>query len=80
MPDARVEHFWDLWKFGTRVYSQQLHLPENDAWDMFAFYSPDVIWRDSIPVPTFWMQNRALKVGDPYSKESLEQRLKPWLQ
>ena len=77
--DRRVRHFWDLWRFGSRTYSKQLNLPVTDAWDMFALYKPHLVWRDSIPAPTIWMQNRNLKVGTPYEKEGLENELKKWL-
>ena len=80
MSDSRVKHFWDLWRFGTRTFAQQLNIPIADAWDMFTFYKPHVRWRDAFPEPTFWMQNRDLKIGTPYSQQAMEQQLRPWLQ
>jgi hypothetical protein len=77
--DNRVRHFWDLWRFGSRTYAQQLKLPPLDAWDMYALYKPHLIWRDSIPLPTVWMQNRNLDIGTPYKQEALENELKKWL-
>ncbi|UCF36996.1 MAG: hypothetical protein JSU96_19705 [Acidobacteriota bacterium] len=78
--DPRVRHFWDLWKFGSRTFSKQLGIPELDAWDMFTFYKPHLTWGGSMPDPTFWMQNRGLKFGQPYSKDALEAQMKDWLQ
>lgn len=76
--DERVVHFWDLWRFGTRTYTDQLKLPVTDAWDMLAFYEPHLEWKEAPPVPTFWMQDRQLDMGTPYSKERLEQALESW--
>jgi hypothetical protein len=78
LPDKRVQHFWDLWRFAGRNYSEQLKVPKEHAWDMFVFYKPQLVWQASSPEPTFWMQNRNLKVGAPYSEEDLEKRLKEW--
>ena len=79
MDDERATHFWDLWRFGTRSYSEQLGLPARDAWDMFAFYKPHLVWKEKIPAPTFWMQNRGLDTGTAYSKEALAEELEVWL-
>ncbi len=77
--DPRAEHFWDLWKFGSRTFSQEFGIPENQAWDLFVFYKPHLVWRDGLPEPTFWMQARGLDVGEKYSEEGLEKALGPWL-
>jgi hypothetical protein len=77
--DSRVQHFWDLWRFGTRTYSEQLGIPPQEAWDMFTFYKPHLIWRSTIPEPTFWMQNRNLEKGLPYNKEELEAEMLKWV-
>jgi hypothetical protein len=79
LPDRRVVHFWDLWRFGSRVYADQMGIPPLEAWDMFVFYKPGLLWKDSLPEPTYWLQNRGLKKGTPYNKALLEQELKPWL-
>lgn len=79
VPDMRVRHFWDLWKFGSRTYSQQLKVPADQAWDMFVFYKPHIVWTEFPPEPTFWMQARHLDVGQPYSQDDLEKALVPWL-
>ena len=54
-------------------------IPTLEAWDMFAFYKPGLLWKDNLPEPTFWLQNRGLEKGTPYSKALLEQEMKPWL-
>ena len=79
LPDARVEHFWDLWKYAAKTYEEQLKIPRGHAWDMFVFYKPHLVWQDSMPEPTFWMQNRGLDVGIPYSEESLQAGLEEWI-
>jgi len=79
IPDKRALHYWDLWRFGSRTYSEQLKIPQLEAWDMMVFYKPDVLWRDAAPEPTFWLQNRGLSVGTPYSKDLLEKGISTWL-
>lgn len=79
IPDSRVKHFWDLWRFASRLYTEQLGLPPEHAWDMWTFYKPQLAWTgETPPPPTFWMQNRALDIGEPYSKEALEKKLEAW--
>lgn len=80
LADARAAHYWDLWRYGARVFSAQLGIPALEAWDMLTFYKPMLIWKESPPPPTFWMQNRGLQVGTPYSRGALEKELAPWLQ
>ena len=77
--DSRVQHFWDLWKFGSRTYAQQLGIPEREAWDMFVFYKPHLVWKNAPPDPTFWMQARNLEVGEKYTQDELETKLKEWI-
>lgn len=79
LSDHRVTDFWDLWRFGTRTYSAEMNIPPNDAWDMFVFYKPGLTWHDKHPEPTFWMQNRNLDHGTPFSVAALEEALQPWL-
>ncbi len=80
LSDKRVNHFWDLWKFGSRTYAKQLKIPENQAWDIFVFYKPYITWGDSPPEPTFFMQARNLDVGEHYTQDDLEARLRTWLE
>ena len=80
LPDRRVRHFWDLWKYAARIYEDQLKVPKGNAWDMFVFYKPHLTWQDSLPEPTFWMQNRSLDVGTPYSQEDLKAGLEEWIE
>jgi hypothetical protein len=79
MSDRRVHHFWDLWRFGTRVYSEQMSIPTRFAWDMLVFYKPHLMWRDNPPEPTLWLHGSA-DYGPPYSKDALESGLKEWLE
>jgi len=79
LPDSRVKHFWDLWKSASKAYEAQLKIPKGHAWDMFVFYKPHLTWQESMPEPTFWLQNRGLDVGTPYSQEDLQAGLEEWL-
>ncbi len=79
LSDHRVTDFWDLWRFGSRVYSEEFQIPVLEAWDMCVFYEPGIAWTDRPPKPTFWMQNRNLDHGTAFSKEALEAALQPWL-
>jgi hypothetical protein len=80
LPDERVQHYWDLWRFTSRAYAKQMEIPELHAWDMFVFYKPHLVWHEIIPEPTFWMQNRDLDLGTPYSQDDLEAGLIDWMQ
>jgi hypothetical protein len=75
MTDRRARHFWDLWRFGTRSYSEQMNIPPRYAWDMLAFYEPHLVWRDSPPEPTFWMHALS-DFGTAYNKSALEAGLR----
>lgn len=79
LSDNRVTDFWDLWRFGSRIYSEEFQIPTLEAWDMVVFYEPGITWQGEHPKPTFWMQNRNLDHGTPFSKEALEDALQPWL-
>lgn len=76
LTDSRAEHFWDLWRYGSRVYSEQFDYPVHEAWDLFVVYSPNTVWRDSVPEPFKFFQNRNLDHGTPYDKAKLEAALK----
>lgn len=76
MPDSRVIHYWDLWSYGNRLYAKQFQLPQSEAWDMLCVYKPYLSWEKTLPEPTFWMQRRNLKVGEPFDQEQLEERLR----
>lgn len=79
LPDRRVRHFWDLWKFASRSYSNPFRIPQADAWGLLVFYGGDARWEQEPPTPEFWMQSRRLRVGTAYSKRLLERKLRPWL-
>jgi hypothetical protein len=79
LPDSRAQHFWDLWKFGSRNYSNQLGCPPEEAWDLFVLYKPHLAWRDSAPLPTLIMRARRISAGVPYSKDALETEIEKWI-
>jgi hypothetical protein len=79
LPDPRVAHFWDIWKFTSRAYSPQFRILVEDAWGLLVLYPPGTRWEGEPPAPEFWMQSRQLRVGTPYSKRSFERRLQRWL-
>jgi hypothetical protein len=80
VPDERAVHYWDIWKFGSRTYSQQLKIPPLQAWDMYVFYKPYILWKEAPPDPTFWMQARNLDIGKEYTQKDLEDELENWLE
>lgn len=53
MPDARVQHFWDVDHVAGRWFAQ--HQPWSKqagplAWDVFYLYGPEATW-DDVPQP-----------------------------
>lgn len=80
LSDRRVEHFWDLWRFGSRTYSKQFNYPLLEAWDLFVGYEPGTEWKVQPPEEAFYLQNRDLDHGTPYTKQRLERELLPWLE
>ncbi len=77
--DERVDNYWDLWRWGYRTYTENLKIPEFEAWDLFIFYEAGKKWEGTPPVPTFWMENRTVEYGPPYSKEAMEAELLKWI-
>jgi len=77
--DKRVEHYWDLWRWGYRTYMEDLDIPEFEAWDLFIFYEAGKTWDGEPPDPTFWMENRTVDYGPPYSKDAMEKALLEWI-
>ena len=77
--DERVDHYWDLWRWGYRTYTENLDIPEFEAWDLFIFYEAGKTWKETPPVPTFWMENRTVEYGPPYSQEAMEKELLKWI-
>jgi hypothetical protein len=69
-----------MWKYGSRNLSPSLRIPVEQAWDMVVFYEPGAIWDEKAPKHSFWMQNRNLKNGTPYSRKGLERKLKKWME
>lgn len=79
LPDQRAIHFWDPWRFASRVYAKEFRFSEKQAWDMYVLYKPHLLWQESNPPATKWFQNRKLQVGTPYSKEALESTIMEWI-
>lgn len=80
LPDPRAEHFWDLWNFSVKNYTQQLRFPADQiAWNIFVLYKPHLVWRERAPEPSLWMQSLGLDHGTPYSPEQLEKELQRWI-
>ncbi len=75
LSDSRASHFWDLWKFGSRVYADQFNYPQHEAWDLFVLYRPGILWQGEAPRPTTWFQHRDLPHGTPYTKAALRDEL-----
>jgi hypothetical protein len=79
LPDSRVTHFWDMWRFGSRAYSERLRLAVPSTWGVLLFFEPGALWESEAPQPAFWYQTRGLRAGTPYSRRGFERRLQPWL-
>lgn len=81
LPDPRAEHYWDLWRFTSKVLTDQLKYPPPEfAWDMVVLYKPHLQWREKPPEPTLFMQARDLKIGLKFDPEGLKAELKKWVQ
>lgn len=80
LPDSRVTHLWDVWRFGSRSMAMLLDIPLLEAWDMYAAFAPGVQWGEECPEPTFWLQSRELNKGIPYTPAELEAQLEKWLE
>ena len=76
LAEGRVQHFWDLWGFGHKQYTQLLGYPKGQtAWDVFLLYEQDLSWDGSLPSPTTWLNHRDGH-GTKYSKSLLAKELK----
>ncbi len=82
LPDPRAEHYWDLWRFTSKVLTDQLKYspPEEFAWDMLVMYKPHLQWREQPPEPTLFMQARDLKIGVKWDTAVLKAELQKWVQ
>ena len=79
LPDSRVEHFWDLWSFAVKLFTQQFRYPEGEtAWDIFIVYEPQLRWKNGPPDPTVLLQHRNLEIGSKYTQDRLQQELERW--
>jgi len=79
LPDSRVTHYWDVWRFGSRGFAMLLDIPLLEAWDMYVVYTGEAEWADAPPLPRFWLQSRELKKGIPYTPAELDSQLKALL-
>ncbi|HXK60684.1 MAG TPA: hypothetical protein PLP42_12415 [Acidobacteriota bacterium] len=80
LPDPRVEHYWDLWTFTSKVYTRQLRYPPNEvAWDMAVVYKPHLVWKNEPPEPTLFLDARDLNIGMKFSAEALKEELRKWV-
>jgi len=79
LPDQRAQHFWDLWRYGSRVYAQQLKCPPEEAWDLMVLYKPHLVWRVYAPLPSLVMRARRISAGVPYDKEVLAEEIEKWI-
>ena len=76
LSDPRTEHFWDLWTFGVRTYTQQFQYPQNKkAWDIFILYDADLTWGEKPPETAILMQHRDVEIGTKYNQKLLEKEL-----
>lgn len=81
LPDPRAKHFWDLWSFAVKLYTQQFRYPAGEtAWDIFVLYRPNLRWENIPPEPTILLQHRNLDIGFKYSQDRLEQEFVRWSQ
>ena len=56
IPDSRVSYFWDGKGELGQGYSGVLKIPEGKtAWDVYLLFDCNAEWKESPPVPTYWM-------------------------
>ena len=80
LPDTRARHYWDLWSFASRAYTQQFQFPKNRvAWEIFVVYKPGIVWKGKPPEPTLWLQALDLDIGTKYTPRLLEIELEKWI-
>ncbi|MBI4456396.1 MAG: hypothetical protein HY644_10905 [Acidobacteria bacterium] len=81
IPDPRAQHFWDLWSFAAKAYTTQLKFPKDSvAWDIFVIYKPQLLWGETPPEPTVWLQDLNIAHGTQYSLKLLQAELEKWIQ
>jgi hypothetical protein len=80
LSESRAEHFWDLWTFVSKIYTEQLRYPPQEvAWDMLVFYKPHLLWRSGPPEPSLWLENRDLPIGTKWDIKVLRAELEKWI-
>jgi hypothetical protein len=56
IPDGRVSYFWDSKGELGQGYSRVLQVPEGKtAWDVYLVFDRNPEWKESAPVPNYWM-------------------------
>lgn len=56
IPDRRVGYFWDGKGELGQGYSGVLQIPEGKtAWDVYLVFDRNAEWKESPPLPTYWM-------------------------
>lgn len=72
LPDERVSHFWDGNGELVKSYARLLQLGDaQPAWDVYFVYDRDAEWKDTPPVPTYWMHQLELTQGHPFNGDQL---------
>jgi hypothetical protein len=81
LPDERVSHFWDGNGELVKSYSRLLQLGDaQPAWDVYFVYGRDVEWKDTPPMPTYWMDQLDLEQGQRFNAEKLAVEIKKILE
>ena len=52
--DQRVRQYYDPQRMAGKAIAESLGAPGQVAWDMYLFYSRDIEWGESLPVPFDW--------------------------
>ena len=56
IPDSRASYFWDSRGQLGQGYSGVLQIPEGKtAWDVYLVFDRKAEWKESPPVPNYWM-------------------------
>lgn len=65
IPGRRAIRFYDPGAQAGKLYATILHLaPGLPAWDVYLVFGPEVRWKESPPVPTYWMHQLG-RAGPP---------------
>lgn len=86
LPDQRVSHYWD--GKGNLVEAYKPILPTWDentdkylkAWDVYLLFPREAEWKDTPPVPGYWMHQLWLDTGLRFDVDILAKETKKLLQ